>query len=266
LLVDLISPCGLLEGALLSDRPSRSGSSRRPLGDVSWRLLQPPRREHPPVRADLSVDGRRGPDNYEAVHRRHPDELPEWSSRWRCGCSACQRAASHLCARAAEKPAADRRWAGPLGDHYREGAQRPPGDERTATGCRWAVKRPRGSMRFDEAALEEPRSIRPVVDNMAPLDRSTLASSPTCPCTSCRPTQPAPEPRSRRLVAPPPSAIKGTMRSLLRAPRAVASPPAVPPRGAGQRGPGQPRATGQRARPSPRPVGPFSPPERLHPL
>jgi len=64
-------------------------------------------------------------------------------------------------------------------------------------------------MRFDEAALEDPRSIRPVVDTLARWIAPRWSSSPTCPCTSCRPTQPS----TLSLAAadwwrPPPSAIK----------------------------------------------------------
>jgi hypothetical protein len=185
LLVDLISTMrGSLEGALLQRQAIEERFQVDVfLGDVSWETSYSlPGEEQPPrVRADLSVDW---PTWSQTNYRSWsigvtPDELPEVviEVALRVQRLASEPPADHvLSVLPKESP--------PLTD---DGLVRsattiekvhndPRGDERDRDpAVRWAVEATyEGSMRFDEAALEDPRSIRPVVDTLARWIASTL--------------------------------------------------------------------------------------------
>ena len=158
LLVDLISTMrGSLEGALLQRQAIEERFQVDVfLGDVSWETSYSlPGEEQPPrVRADLSVDW---PTWSQTNYRSWsigvtPDELPEVVIE--VTDDGLVRSATTI-----EKVHND-----------------PRGDERDRDpAVRWAVEATyEGSMRFDEAALEDPRSIRPVVDTLARWIASTL--------------------------------------------------------------------------------------------
>jgi len=189
---------------------SRSGSRSTSSWRCQWETSYSSPAGAAPGCADLWSTGRRGPRRTtEAGPSASPRRAPRSGHRGGAAVQRWQRAASDSCSRAAEgePPLTDDGWS--ARDHYREGAQRPRATTGPRPAVRWRWRRPTGSMRFDEAALEDPARSDPSSTHWHAGSPPRWSSSPTCPCTSCRPTQPStPEPRSGRLVAPAPSAIK----------------------------------------------------------
>ena len=132
------------------------------------------------MRADLSVDW---PTWSQTAYRswsigEAPDELPEVvvevALRIQRLAERRRPPSAVLAVLPTESPAARRRDPGPVVHHHRAGARRPRGtDEPPAV--RWAVEATyEGSIRFDEANLEDPATIEPVVDALTRWVASTL--------------------------------------------------------------------------------------------